>query len=66
MGRRLFLIRMAPAESPVSESVPVPFTDAPEVSIFLFDDNWQQESRETSLNCYADSNPEPISYEWST
>lgn len=39
---------------------------APQVSIFFFDDNWQQESRETSLNCYADSNPEPISYEWST
>ncbi|XP_051845394.1 nectin-2 isoform X2 [Antechinus flavipes] len=51
-----------PVLIPLTLSVKYP----PQVSISGYDDNWFVGRVEATLNCDAQSNPEPTSYEWST
>ncbi|XP_007491621.2 nectin-2-like [Monodelphis domestica] len=51
---------------PALLSVTLAVRYCPEVSISSHDDDWYVGRTEASLNCDAQSNPEPTSYNWST
>lgn len=53
MGRGLLLTSVGHVVAPITEPMPVPFTDAPQVFISVLDEIRQQDLRETSLSTLA-------------